>query len=417
MKWDIGRLKEALNQINGIDEQPEEGMNRLALSDKDMQGRELFKEKCGALGLEIREDAMGNIWARKEGTEAGLPAILCGSHMDTVPNGGKYDGLLGVLTALEAVQIMIEQKVQHAHSIELVVFSIEESSRFNLSTVGSKALVGEISKSQLKNAIAQDGISLYEALSDRGYAPDDLEDCILNPEQYEAFVELHIEQGPVLEREAVDIGVVEAIAAPMRFQLNLLGEEAHSGACPMYMRRDALNAAAEIILEIEKKGIEESMHKTVTTTGICRVYPGAMNVVPGEVDLYVDIRGISLESMMRTLGDIVERVEDICRKRNIQQMMKVISQDRPVLLDERMIEHILKNCHKLGLSCKQMPSGAGHDAMNMAKILPTALIFIPCKDGISHNKKEAVADKDLENGLKLLYETLVSLSQGSLIKE
>ncbi|AOT69859.1 Zn-dependent hydrolase [Geosporobacter ferrireducens] len=411
MKLDISRLQRTIDQINGIETTQEEGVNRLALTDGDMKARRLFKEICSSIGLKIWEDEIGNIWARKEGLDPTLPAVLCGSHLDTVPNGGRYDGLLGVMTAVEVLQLIQERELEHDHPIEVVVFSIEESSRFNLSTVGSKALTGELNPSSLKNCIDQQGKSLYDVLLKKGYFPDEVEKIKIDPSQYKAFVEMHIEQGPVLYRESIDIGVVEAIAAPIRFQLNLLGEEAHSGACPMKMRKDALTAAAEIILEIEKKGIEESVHQTVTTTGICRVFPGAMNVVPGEVDLYVDIRGIDIMSMMRAVTDIVQKVEEICKKRQVQQIVKIISQEKPVLLNKRMMEAVKENCRRLGLSHKQMASGAGHDAMNIAKILPTALIFVPCVDGISHNKKERVEARDIENGLSLLYETILTLAQ------
>lgn len=411
MKLDISRLQRRIEQMNGIGITQEEGLNRLALTQKDMQARELFKETCTRIGLKVWEDGIGNIWARKEGLDDTLPAVLCGSHLDTVPNGGKYDGILGVMAAVEVIELFMERQLHHHHPIEVVVFSIEESSRFNLSTVGSKALTGVMHPYTLKDYTDQQGISIYDALKDTGYYPDEAEKLRLDSSQYKAFVEMHIEQGPVLHRECIDIGIVEAIAAPIRLQLNLLGEEAHSGACPMTMRKDALTAAAEIILEIEKKGMEESIYQTVTTTGICRVFPGAMNVVPGEVDLYVDIRGIDVISMMRAVTDIVEKVNGICAKREIQHIVKIISQEKPVLLDKMMIERVKENCHRLGFTYKQMASGAGHDAMNMAKILPTALIFVPCVDGISHNKKERVEAKDIENGLSLLYETILTLAQ------
>jgi N-carbamoyl-L-amino-acid hydrolase len=263
----------------------------------------------------------------------------------------------------------------------------------------------------LKNYRDKNDISLYDAFIHRGYEPETIQEHLVGPQNTKAFVELHIEQGPILEREEIQIGVVEAIAAPMRLHIHLLGEEAHSGSCPMFMRRDALTAAAEMILEIEKIGREESKYQTVATTGNCEVFPGAMNVVPGEVNLFVDIRGIHIESVLRTVNAVIVKIREICAKREIAHKIKVLSQERPVVLDQGMMEIVKESCTKLGLTFKQMASGAGHDTMNMAKVVPSALIFIPCKKGISHNKKEDVKISDMENGIKILFETVIQLAK------
>lgn len=412
MKVDFKGFMEKMEVINHIGFNEGEGLTRLAFSDEDMEAREFVKELCLSLGLEVWEDAIGNIRARKEGTRKNLPAILCGSHIDTVPSGGRYDGVLGSLMAIETVKIIMDNEIVHQHPIEVIVFSSEESSRFKLATFGSKAITGVLDPSKLHEFVDKEGISLYDTLVSRGYKPDEIKDMMLKPGDVKAFVELHIEQGPILEKEDIDIGVVKGIAAPLRFQIKLIGEEAHSGACPMNMRRDALSAAAEIILEVERIGNEESIHQTVATTGICNVFPNVMNVVPGEANLYIDVRGIETESVLRAVGKITEGMIKVCKKREIQFATNVITQDVPVLLDQRLMDLAKKNCKKLNLSYKEISSGAGHDAMNIAKFIPTALIFIPCINGISHNKSENVKMKDVENGLRLFAKMIIDLSQG-----
>jgi N-carbamoyl-L-amino-acid hydrolase len=407
----VDGLIRRLDAINRIGYKENDGITRLALSEEDERARNMVIHMCKDLGLKIRKDAVGNIWARKEGTDPNLPSVMMGSHIDTVPNGGRYDGTLGVMAAIEVMDWINKKKILHRHPIELIVFVAEESSRFNIATVGSKALAGSLSISTLKNCRDADGISLYDALLQRGYEPEKLETAILPPEKAKAFVELHIEQGSVLEKEKIDIGIVEAIAAPIRLQIQLIGQEAHSGSCPMEDRRDALNAAAEIILSVEKNGRAESKHKTVATTGNCKVFPGAMNVIPGEVYLYIDIRGIDLQSMLRVLNAVIAQTKEICEKRDIQYAIEVLSRERPVSLDRDLMEQVKQNCRKLGLTYKEMPSGAGHDTMNIAKIIPAALIFIPCVGGISHNKREEVRLKDLKNGLSILFETIISLAK------
>lgn len=406
----ISNFIEKIEKTNKIGYREGNGITRLALSKEDIEARELIKKELEFLGMIVWEDSIGNIRARKEGENKNLPAVMCGSHIDTVPNGGKYDGLLGVLCGIEVVRMIVENEVKHEHPIEIIVFTTEESSRFNISTVGSKSIIGALDSSKLKTYVDNEGISLYEALVSCGFNPENMNKDIIIPTEIKAFLELHIEQGPILESENIDIGIVEGIAAPIRLKINLIGEESHSGSCPMGMRRDALTAGAEIILEVEKKGIEEAIYKTVATTGVCKVKPGAMNVVPGEVELFIDIRGIDLESNMRTLNYVADKTKEICEKRDLDYKIVVVSNERPISLKNNIKYLVKENCKKLNLSFKEMMSGAGHDCMNMAKVVPSSLIFIPCIGGISHNKKEAVKKSDLENGIKILYETIVKLA-------
>ncbi|WP_315122395.1 Zn-dependent hydrolase [uncultured Clostridium sp.] len=400
-----------MDKINSIGFKEGQGVTRLALSREDMKARDCLIKIFKDIGLIVKIDSVGNIRAIKEGKDKNLSSVMVGSHIDTVPNGGKFDGLLGVVAGIEVLNRIIKKNTPHSRSIEVVVFSIEESSRFNLSTVGSKAMIGKIDIEDLKLHMDADGISIYKALLDRGYNPNDLKKHIISQQKIKAFLELHIEQGPVLENENIPIGIVEAIAAPIRLKIELEGEEAHSGGCPMGMRKDALVAASEIILGVEEVGNKEAVHKTVTTTGNCRTFPGAINVVPGKVELFIDIRGIDGESMRRALKGINNCIYNVSKKRNIKSHVKVLSREEPVKCDKNMIELIKKICNKLQIRHKIMPSGAGHDTMNMSKLVPSALIFIPCKGGISHNMKEDVYLEDIKTGIDILYETVLELAK------
>ncbi|MBU5483671.1 M20 family metallo-hydrolase [Clostridium sp. MSJ-11] len=410
----INTLENFLNnmdKINSIGFEEGQGVTRLALSKEDMKARDCLIRIFKDMGLAVKIDSVGNIRAIKEGRDKNLSSVMVGSHIDTVPNGGKFDGLLGVVAGIEVLNRMIKKNTPHSRSIEVVIFSIEESSRFNFSTVGSKAMTGKIDVEDLKLHVDENGISIYEALIDRGYNPNNLKKYIINPQKIKAFLELHIEQGPILEKENIPIGIVEAIAAPIRLQIELEGEEAHSGGCPMNMRKDALVAASEIILGVEEVGNKEAIYKTVTTTGNCRTFPGAINVVPGKAELFVDIRGIDGESMRRALKGINNCIYNVSKKRNIKSHVKVLSREEPVKCSENMIKLIKSICNKLNIRHKIMASGAGHDTMNMSKVVPSALIFIPCKGGISHNMKEDVYLEHIKTGIDVLYETVLELAK------
>ena len=403
------RFSSRFELINSIGRSEKEGITRLSLTKEDMEARAVLKGIFGELGLEITEDGVGNIWARKEGTDNSLPKIITGSHIDTVPNGGAYDGTLGVLAAVECLAMMKDAGFENRRPIEIVSFSTEESSRFNISTMGSKMVTGILKASDLSNYEDKDGKKLGRVLTNRGFDPAYTE--TIKPDEIKAFLELHIEQGPVLENRNIDIGAVTEIAAPTRLIIDINGEPAHSGSCPMEYRKDALVAASEIIIEVEKSGFRESSKKTVATVGKIEVSPGSMNVVPGQVKIFVDIRGIDNDSILHTLNSITDSTNRICRERKIKNKVEVLCQETPVALDPKLLKVIEKGCERLELSSLKLPSGAGHDTMNMATKVPSGLIFVPCIGGISHDKNENMRKIDIENGVNVLFECLCELSK------
>lgn len=378
----------------------EEGVTRLAYSPLDKEAQDWLLEQVKDLGLSIREDAVGNVFLRREGVDSALPAVACGSHLDTVIHGGAYDGMCGVVGALEALYML--RDAQLTRSIEVLIFRAEESSRFGFATMGSKLLTGAATVAKLSTGGKKGDISFEEALRQWGCDPARAADAILAPGSYASFSELHIEQGKVLEEKGIQIGIVRNIAAPTRFKIHIQGMADHSGATPMGMRRDALVAAAKLILAVNEAAEDEKAHGTVGTVGVVEVEPGSINVVPGAVTLWVDVRGVEPASIKRTLEDIQAEAENVAVTDRVGVRIEMLTADSPVPLSETLAEQTEAVCKELGYSFLHMNSGAGHDAMHMAKIAPTTMIFIPCKGGISHNPAEYASMDDICRGITVL---------------
>ncbi|HWP51732.1 MAG TPA: Zn-dependent hydrolase [Clostridia bacterium] len=407
MKLELAEFLRDFEAMADIGKTPEGGCERLSLSDEDMQARQTLTQMLLKEGLAVEVDSTGAIWARLEGDLPNLPAVLVGSHIDTVRNGGKYDGLLGVMLGFQALRQMKRSGAKHKRAIELVVFPTEESARFNYPTVGSKLLAGRIEPEKLKEMVDKDGVSLYEALISRGFDPAHPEAGQKRLKSAASFFELHIEQGPVLENSDLSIGVVSAIAAPTRLAVEIRGEYAHSGACPMFLRRNALTASAEFILAVERIGIAEAVNQSVAAVTLCELVQGSMNVVPGHVKMAVDIRGIHTDSINRCVLGVERHLRSIADLRGVRCISQVISSEVPVPMSDRMICLIRRACGECHIKYKVMPSGAGHDAMNVASVIDAGMIFIPCKDGVSHNPAEAVANEHIANGFAVLYTALL----------
>ena len=382
----------------------EQGVTRLAYSPLDREAQNWLLEQVKDLGLSIREDAVGNVFLRREGEDSTLPAVAAGSHLDTVIHGGAYDGMCGVVGALEALYMLRDAKLMR--SIEVLIFRAEESSRFGFATMGSKLLTGAATVAKLSTGGKKGDISFEEALRQWGCDPARAADAIIGPGSYASFSELHIEQGKVLEEMGIKIGIVRNIAAPTRFKIHIQGMADHSGATPMGMRRDALVAAAKLILAVNEAAEDEKAHGTVGTVGVVEVEPGSINVVPGAVTLWVDVRGVEPGSIRRTLEDIQAEAENVAVTDRVGVRIEMLTADSPVPLSETLAEQTEGVCRELGYSFLHMNSGAGHDAMHMAKITPTTMIFIPCRAGISHNPAEYADIDDICYGITVLANVL-----------
>ena len=396
---------EAMAQLTA----PGEGINRLAFTDADWAGRQYIIDRMTDAGLFVEIDDFGNVIGYKLGKKPDLPVVMVGSHTDSVPNGGNYDGVVGVLSAIEVIRGMTDDGYEHDHTIAVVSFMCEESGRFGNATLGSKAMRGELTLQDLHRLVDKQGISLYEALKGRNLNPDGIE-TMAYKRPVKSFTEIHIEQGKVLEHEQKTIGIVTGIAAPERFYVTIRGNADHSGATPMNLRHDALCGASKIILGIEEIASMQEEPPVVGTVGVVEVMPGAMNVIPGAVKLGVDIRSISKVARNSVVTLVKEFIDITAEKRGLSYTIETIAQDHPVEMHPAMIREIEEAVKSVGIEYMTMPSGAGHDAMHWAEAVPTGMIFIPCRDGISHNPAEFAEMDDIVTGAEVLDKVLRKLS-------
>jgi N-carbamoyl-L-amino-acid hydrolase len=406
-----------LNAIGRIGIGDRGGVTRLVFSIKELRSRQLLIHLMRQAGLKIHIDAIGNIFGRLEGRVPKAPAVLAGSHLDTVIHGGKYDGPVGVIGALEAIRTISENRISVRSSLEVVCFVGEESSRFGFSTLGSSLAAGEVHSKDLTNAVDPQGTKLENVLASLGITRRNLKSLKRDPKSLKAYLELHIEQGPILETKGKRIGLVTSIAAPSRFKVIFKGRADHSGTTPMEMRKDALVAAALFIEYVEKICRQySSMEKgrVVGTVGALKIEPGVINAVPGKADLSVDIRSTSAQSKDRVARLVKAQARAIARQRHIGVDVLTLREEDPVPLDQRLLRITRDLCDAKAIDYEIMPSGAGHDAMQMAKTTPAGMIFVPSKRGISHNPLEWTAPADIALGAQLLMETMIRVANETL---
>jgi len=414
LRIDSQRVQGEIDELALISEAPAPAVTRVLFSSCDLEARDWIKSKCLDLGLHLRTDNVGNIFARWEGTEPHLPAIATGSHIDAIPNAGRYDGVVGVLGGLEAFRALKATGFVPRRSLELVIFTAEEPTRFGLGCLGSRLMSGRLSPAKAAELRDSDKISLPEWLARMNWGQPQLDTVQLQPGCYHAFVELHIEQGPLLEREQIDIGVVEKIAAPSAFRLRVEGAGGHAGAVLMPGRRDALMGACEIALGIEKAALESGSSDTVATTGVIRVEPNAINSIPFCVQMEIDLRDTDIETRNRVLDRIRQEANEICRRRQLSLTFESINADPPAIASPELVESIIQNARESGFSASTMVSRAYHDSLFMAVLCPITMIFIPCRAGVSHRPDEYSSPGQIAAGIltlaKVLQDWSLSLS-------
>jgi allantoate deiminase len=377
----------------------EEGrLTRLYLSKAHGEAARQFIAWCQEAGLNAKIDASGNVFARYEGKQPGAPALMLGSHIDTVRNAGRFDGNLGALAALAVVEELAARGERLDHAVEIVAFGDEEGVRFPTTLTGSRAFAGIFARSALDQKDA-DGVTMREALKAFGCDPEAV--TTLRGRNVAAFVELHIEQGPVLESENLAVGVVTAINGATRFSAKVKGEAGHSGAVPMGLRRDALAAAAEMILLIEARAkIEDDL---VATVGRLEVEPGAVNVIPGEARFTIDIRAPRDEQRQRAVADISKRLSAIAAARNVELTLVQTHEAGAYVCHPKIVAGLKESVERTYQApARLLPSGAGHDTMIMGQLCPAGMLFLRCKGGISHNPEESIMAEDAEIGLAAL---------------
>jgi len=404
------RLEEAIAELAGFNDDPAAGgITREVYTPTYRAALDRVAAWMGAAGLTTRLDAVGNLFGRWEGSDPDAPLVLTGSHVDTTLNAGRYDGVLGVLGAIEAVHALRERGVVPRRTIEIVAWAGEEP-RFGTGCVGSRAAAGHLARADLDGLRDRDGVSMADALRGAGLDPDRLAAAALDPASVHALVELHIEQGIVLERAGEAIGVVTAIAAPHDLRLALRGAATHAGATPMDLRHDALAGAAEAMLELERLARTSPSGTTVGTVGVLRVRPGAINVVPGEVELDVDVRDSDLEARAAVVAGLLDAAAAIAARRGLELTVTPIVEDVPVACDPGVVEAAEAAVRGLGLPYRRMTSGAYHDAMVMGSRVPIGMIFVPSAGGVSHHPDEYTAPAELADGVRVLAGTLERLA-------
>jgi allantoate deiminase len=384
-----------------------EGVNRLTFSDEDRAARAYLREQMTSAGLEVMEFSPGVMLGRLNPTDSAEPAVMSGSHIDAVPAAGRFDGIVGVVGALEVGRVLAEQRVALRHPYEVVIYPEEEGTRFGAVLTGSKAWVGELSPQQLASMQDRHGISYLSAMETYGLKAADLERQRFKPVRAKAVLELHIEQSVVLEECGVQIGVVTTITGIRGFEVTLRGVANHAGATPMDRRRDALAGAAEIMLALERLAPTLGPH-TVCTVGQLACSPGARNVIPGEVRFSIDFRDI--EGLDAKWDQVEPRIRAIASDRHLALEMRPLSASEPVTLSPTIQDVLEQVCSRRGFSCMRMPSGAVHDAQVMARLVNTGMIFIPSRGGRSHCPEEYSEPAQVEQGVNVLLDAVVALA-------
>jgi N-carbamoyl-L-amino-acid hydrolase len=385
-------------------------VTRVVYTSMDMAGRAYIKSLCAERGLEIREDAAGNTFARWPGSEPSLPAVGTGSHIDAIPYAGKYDGTVGVLGGLEAIRALQRAGVRPRRSIELILFTSEEPTRFGIGCMGSRLLSGSLGSSTGMQLKDRDGLSLDQARERAGFKGA-LDTVRLTKDRYAAFVELHIEQGPLLENEGLAVGLVTAIAAPASLKVQIDGEGGHAGAMLMPRRHDAFLAAAELALAVEAAAKGTGAIDTVGTVGVCDVFPGAVNSVPSRARLEIDIRDIDLARRDGVLETVQAASREIETRRGVHVAMETVNADAPATCDPRIVEILGSSCEKNGLPYTRLVSRAYHDSRFMAQIAPVAMLFVRSKGGFSHRPDEYSSPEDIAAGVRVLAAALEDLAR------
>jgi ureidoglycolate amidohydrolase len=409
LQIDSDRLSAEIEELAAISEAEPPVVTRIVFSPTDLRARAWLIARCEKAGLAVRQDAVGNMFARWNGSEASAPAVGTGSHIDAIPNAGKYDGVVGVLGGLEAIRALQSAGFRPKHSIELLVFTSEEPTRFGIGCLGSRLLAGTMSSDAARKLADKDGAPLEEVRRNVGYSAP-LEEVRLRDGYYDAFVELHIEQGPLLEQREIPLGIVTNIAAPASLRITIEGAGGHAGAMLMPDRRDALCAASELILAIESAAKASGAVDTVATVGICDVFPGAVNSIPSRVNLTVDIRDTDLARRDGVMRAIETARDAIATKRHVVIREKLVNADAPALCDAAIVQALSQACDKHHFASMKMVSRAYHDSLFMSRIAPVAMLFIPCFKGYSHRPDEFASPEDIARGALVLAEALASLA-------
>jgi allantoate deiminase len=401
------RLWRRLSELAEIGKRESGGVTRLSFTDEERSAKDLVASFMQEAGLAVSEDAVGNLFGRREGSDPNAPAVLVGSHVDSVYDGGNFDGPLGVLAGIEVAQAMEEGGVETDHPVEVVAFTDEEGARFSFGMIGSRALAGTLSEDDLQHQDA-DGISIADAMRKCDLDPARIGEAARPRDSLACYLELHIEQGRVLEDEDLPVGVVTGIAAPVWRRVVFEGETGHAGTAPMQLRRDALAAAAEVVGIVEEEA--SATGTSVGTVGQLGVEPGGINIIPGRVELSLDLRDIDEDTRDQIEERILERSRRVCEGRGVGFETEVLQRMTPVSCSETVRGTIRAACEGLGLGTRDLASGAAHDGMQLAGLCQVGMVFVRSREGVSHSPDEWSSKKDCTAGADVLYHTTLDLA-------
>ncbi len=386
-------------------ELPNGGCRRLALSKEDQKGRDLFVKWATEAGCTVSVDEVGNIYARRNGQEPDAPTVATGSHLDTQPHGGKFDGIYGVLAGLEVVRSLNDHNIKTQKPIDVIVWTNEEAARFSPPLTGSQVFAGKLKTADVHQTMTKDGTRVIDDLRSIGYYGSE----IAGTRKFDAFIEAHIEQGPILEHEEKTIGVVDCVQGAFAAEVTLTGEDGHAGTVKLDMRRDACLGAAEMIvfLNLLAMGTDDSVKMTV---GALDITPNSISTIPGQAYFTIDCRHPDTAVLNSLLTDVKEGLALLADKRDLGFEFRILLKKQPVRFDHDIVSVIEQATKNLAYPYKRMLSGAGHDAMSIAELAPTAMIFIPCKNGISHNEAEYASSSDVAAGANVLLHSMIELA-------
>lgn len=408
-KLSIDGLIEELQTLGRISEAEPPVVTRVVFGEADLRARAYVKKLCIDAGLKVSEDAIGNTFARWDGAEPHLAPIGTGSHIDAIPNAGLYDGCTGVLGGLEAIRTLKQLGFTPRRSIELVIFTAEEPTRFGIGCLGSRMMANALTPGKARSLRDKEGRGLDELRAAAGFAGE-LESVALQAGRFEGFVELHIEQGPELERNGIDVGFVTHIAAPASLRILVEGVGGHAGATLMPGRKDALAAAAELVLALESAAKSTGAIDTVATVGVCEVFPGAVNSIPSRVRLEADIRDIDGARRDGVVAALLSACGEVQKLRGITVTTELVNADPPATCDPAILAELEQSANGAGKSHQRMVSRAYHDSLFLARIAPVAMLFIPCRGGISHRPDEYSSPEWIGAGVHVLARTLAQLA-------
>lgn len=406
MHINLKRLMKDIEVLSSFNETLGEGCTRFSYSEEDKKARDYIINEMKKIGLKVIVDPVGNIRGILEGENPNEPVIMSGSHIDTVYKGGKLDGNLGVVCALEVARVLVENKVSLKRPYEVIVFTEEEGSNFGYNLVGSKVFTGNCNLEKIKELKDKNGESMYEKIKGLDLNPDDLQKCIVNPSEIKGFVELHIEQGNVLDLENKSVGIVSGIVGLQWYEIEIKGKPNHAGATPMHSRKDPLVFASKIISQIPTIVKDKGDNSIVATVGNILCKPNAINVIPESVKFTIDIRGINIENVSL----VVDEIDKMLKEESFDYKINLLTQAREVKLSENILNVIEESAIEEKISYKKMYSGANHDSSIMAQITDVAMIFVPSVDGRSHCPEEYTKEKDIEKGCQLLLSSIIKLT-------